>query len=46
MSGNFILSHRARFIGRRGGASQIGWTICSRSNPRSAHVTAALHGTA
>src|SRR6267378_821215 len=45
MSGNFILSTRARFIGA--GVEEhrkIGWTIRSSLDPRSAHVTAALHG--
>src|SRR5213083_782793 len=45
ISGNFILSTRARFIGA--GVEEhrkIGWTIRSSLDPRSAHVTAALHG--
>src|SRR2546422_5425660 len=43
--GNFILSTRARFIGA--GAEEhrkIGWSIRPSLDPRSAHVTAALHG--
>src|SRR2546425_10495693 len=45
MCGNFILSTRARFIGA--GVEEhrkIGWTIRPSLDPRSAHVTAALHG--
>ena len=45
ISGNFILSTRARFIGA--GVEEhrkIGWTIRSSLDPRSPHVTAALHG--
>ena len=45
ISGNFILSTRARFIGA--GVEEhrkIGWTIRSSLDPGSAHVTAALHG--
>jgi len=45
MSGNFILSTRAHFIGA--GAEEhrkIGWTIRSSLDPGSAHVTGALHG--
>src|SRR5256712_3325418 len=45
ISGNFILSTRARFIGA--GVEEhrkIGWTIRPSLDPRSAHVTAALHG--
>ncbi len=45
ISGNFILSTRAHFIGA--GAEEhrkIGWTIRSSLDPGSAHVTAALHG--
>ncbi|PYO91251.1 MAG: hypothetical protein DMD58_05100 [Gemmatimonadetes bacterium] len=45
ISGNFILSTRARFIGAGGEEHRkIGWTIRSSLDPRSAHVTAALHG--
>jgi TolB protein len=45
MSGNFILSTRARFIGAgREEHRKIGWTIRPSLDPRSAHVTAALHG--
>ncbi len=45
MTGNFILSTRARFIGA--GVEphrKIGWTIRPSLEPNSAHVTAALHG--
>jgi TolB protein len=45
LSGNFILSTRARFIGK--GVEQhrkIGWTIRSALDTNSAHVTAAVHG--
>ena len=45
MTGNFILSTRAHFIGK--GIEEhrkIGWTIRSSLNPSGAHVTAALHG--
>jgi len=45
MSGNFILSTRARFIGK--GVEEhrkIGWTIRPSLDPSGAHVTAALHG--
>jgi TolB protein len=45
LSGNFILSTRARFLSA--GVEEhrkIGWTIRPSLNPNSAHVTAALHG--
>lgn len=45
MTGNFILSTRARFIGK--GVEEhrkIGWTIRPSLEPTSPHVTAALHG--
>ena len=45
ISGNFILSTRARWLGR--GVEEhrkIGWTIRPSLEPGSAHVTAALHG--
>lgn len=45
MTGNFILSTRARFIGK--GVEEhrkIGWTIRPSLDTSSAHVTAALHG--
>ncbi|MEA2705483.1 MAG: TolB protein [Gemmatimonadaceae bacterium] len=45
MTGNFILSTRARFIGA--GVEphrKIGWTIRPSLDSSSAHVTAALHG--
>ena len=45
LSGNFILSTRAHFIGA--GVEEhrkIGWTIRSSLDPGSAHVTATLHG--
>ena len=45
MSGDFILSTRARFVGK--GVEEhrkIGWTIRPSLEPGSAHVTAALHG--
>ncbi len=45
ISGNFILSTRARFMGA--GVEphrKIGWTIRPSLDPRSAHVTAAFHG--
>jgi len=45
ISGNFILSTRARFIGAGVEAHRkIGWTIRPSLDPASAHVTAALHG--
>src|SRR2546426_6416000 len=45
ISGNFVLSTRARFIGA--GVEEhrkIGWSIRPSLDPGSAHVTAALHG--
>ena len=45
LSGNFILSTRARFIGK--GVEEhrkIGWTIRPTLDPSAPHVTAALHG--
>jgi TolB protein len=45
ISGNFILSMRAHFLGA--GVEEhrkIGWTIRPSLEPGSAHVTAALHG--
>jgi Tol biopolymer transport system component len=45
MTGNFILSTRARFLGAGGDPHRkIGWTIRPSLETRSAHVTAALHG--
>jgi TolB protein len=45
MTGNFILSTRARFIGKGVEAHRkIGWTIRPSLESNSAHVTAALHG--
>ena len=45
LSGNFILSTRARFVGKRGDPHRkIGWTIRSSLDAQSPHVTAALHG--
>ena len=45
MTGNFILSTRAHFIGTGGDAHRkIGWTIRPSLDTRSPHVTAALHG--
>lgn len=45
LSGNFILSTRAHFIGRGVEAHRkIGWTIRPTLDPNSTHVTAALHG--
>src|SRR5687768_15641607 len=45
MTGNFILSTRARFVGRGVDAHRkIGWTIRPSLETSSAHVTAALHG--
>src|SRR5207237_5331959 len=45
LSGNFILSTRARFIGKGVEAHRkIGWTIRPSLAANSAHVTAALHG--
>jgi len=45
VSGNFILSTRARFSGAGGEEHRkIGWTIRPSLEPSSAHVTAALHG--
>jgi len=45
LSGNFVVSARARFLGK--GVEEhrkIGWTIRRSLEPGSAHVTAALHG--
>ena len=45
MSGNFILSARAHFIGKGVEAHRkIGWTIRPSLESNSAHVTAAFHG--
>ena len=45
LSGNFILSTRARFIGKGVEAHRkIGWTIRPSLEANSPHVTAALHG--
>ncbi|HEX6627479.1 MAG TPA: hypothetical protein VF105_05970 [Gemmatimonadaceae bacterium] len=45
LTGNFILSTRARFIGRGVEAHRkIGWTIRPALDGGSPHVTAALHG--
>ena len=45
MTGNFILSTRARFKGRGVEAHRkIGWTIRPSLESSSAHVTAAVHG--
>lgn len=45
MTGDFILSTRARFIGRGVDAHRkIGWTIRPSLETNSAHVTAAVHG--
>ncbi|HEX9382270.1 MAG TPA: hypothetical protein VF908_02655, partial [Gemmatimonadaceae bacterium] len=45
MTGNFILSTRARFIGPGVEAHRkIGWTIRPSLETSGAHVTAALHG--
>jgi TolB protein len=45
MTGNFILSTRARFIGAGVDPHRkIGWTIRPSLDTRSPHVTAALHG--
>ena len=45
MTGNFILSTRAQFIGAGVEAHRkIGWTIRPSLGTNSAHVTAALHG--
>jgi TolB protein len=45
MTGNFILSTRARFVGPGIEAHRkIGWTIRPSLETNSAHVTAALHG--
>jgi sugar lactone lactonase YvrE len=45
MTGNFILSTRARFIGPGVEAHRkIGWTIRPSLDTSGAHVTAALHG--
>jgi Tol biopolymer transport system component len=45
MSGDFILSTRARFIGAGVDPHRkIGWTIRPSLEPQSPHVTAALHG--
>lgn len=45
LSGNFLLSTRARFV-ERGGAPhrKLGWSIRGSLGPNSPHVTAALHG--
>lgn len=45
LTGDFILSARARFLGAGVEAHRkIGWTIRSSLEPTSSHVTAALHG--
>src|SRR5919109_4184513 len=45
MTGNFILTTRARFLGRGVEAHRkIGWTIRPSLESNAAHVTAALHG--
>jgi TolB protein len=45
LTGNFILSTRAHFIGRgREAHRKIGWTIRPTLETNSPHVTAALHG--
>ena len=45
MTGDFILSARARFIGTGVEAHRkVGWSIRSSLDANSAHVTAALHG--
>jgi len=45
MTGNFILSTRARFTGKGVEAHRkIGWTIRPSLETNAAHVTAALHG--
>src|SRR5262245_46171676 len=45
LSGNFILSTRARFIGRGvENHRKMGWTIRPSLDPTAPHVTAALHG--
>jgi hypothetical protein len=45
MTGNFILSARARFIGTGVEAHRkLGWTIRPSLEPNSQHVTAAVHG--
>jgi len=45
MTGNFILSTRARFIGTGVEAHRkLGWTIRPSLEPNSPHVTAAVHG--
>src|SRR6202171_4473517 len=45
MTGNFILSTRARFVGAGVEAHRkIGWTIRPSLETNGAHVTAALHG--
>ena len=45
MTGNFILSTRARFVSAGGDPHRkIGWTIRASLDSASAHVTAAVHG--
>ena len=45
MTGNFILSTRARFVGKGVEAHRkIGWTIRPSLESNAPHVTAALHG--
>jgi TolB protein len=45
MTGNFILSTRARFVGKGFEAHRkIGWTIRPSLDPSSPHVSAAVHG--
>lgn len=45
MTGNFILSMRARFVGKGVEAHRkIGWSIRPSLEPSAPHVTAALHG--
>ena len=45
MTGNFILSTRARFIGKGvDGHRKMGWSVRPTLEPNAPHVTAALHG--
>ena len=45
LSGNFILSMRAAFVGTGAEAHRkVGWTIRPTLEPNAPHVTAALHG--
>src|SRR3954465_6946885 len=45
LSGNFIVSMRARFVGKGiESHRKVGWSIRPSLEPNAPHVTAALHG--